>query len=562
MRCYRCAVWEDLMRRHRVLFDCVVGMLLAGVLLATITASSVSFSPTVPARPAHRPAGVSAGAPATVSMGPNGVRAAWVIQENQRSGTAGWKIAGTPPGTIAGFANRTYAAAGDTITLYVSTNAPDLHVEAYRMGYYDGQGGRLVWRSADVPGTLQPACPLLMAVNMVSCDNWSPTLAVSITAAFVPGDYLVKLVGSGGQQSYIPLTVWDPSSHATYLVKNDVLTWQAWNPYGGYDYYVGLGSCPPRVYPLCSRARVVSFDRPYAFSYNAGQGSGDFMALELPLVQWSERNGLDITYATDLTVIEHPEMLTTHKAALSLGHDECWSLQERHAVVAAHQAGVNLAFFGASAMLRHVRLQASPLGRDREEVDYRDSTADPLNGQDEPLQVTGNTWGSSPANWPEDEFIGESYNGFLTPNASPAALHITDASAWIFTGTGLHDGDTVPGVIGSDVDSLEPGLGHPPNVEVMTHSPLDAHHAHARTNTDGIFYSDMTYYTDPTGRAGVWDSGTNNWIPALSPCISNQPCPTQTLSAITGNLLRVFGEGPAANTHPSTPNWAHLYPDT
>jgi hypothetical protein len=115
-------------------------MLLAGVLLATITASSVSFSPTVPARPAHRPEGISAGAPATVSMGPNGVRAAWVIQENQRRGTAAWKIAGTPPGTIAGFANRTYAAAGDTITLYVSTNAPDLHLETYRMGYYDGQG--------------------------------------------------------------------------------------------------------------------------------------------------------------------------------------------------------------------------------------------------------------------------------------------------------------------------------------------------------------------------------------------------------------------------------------
>jgi hypothetical protein len=537
-------------------------MLLAGVLLATMTASSVSFFSAVPARLVQGPAGVSAGARAAVSTGPYGVRAAWVIRENQRPGTGAWKITGRPPGLIAGFANRTYAAAGESITLYVSTNAPGWHVEAYRMGYYDGRGGRLVWRSAEVPGTLQPACPLVLDVNIVSCDNWSPTLAVLITAAFVPGDYLIKLVGSGGQQSYLPLTVWDPTSHATYLVKNDVLTWQAWNPYGGYDYYVGRGSCPPGVYPLCSRARMVSFDRPYAFAYNAGQGSGDFLALELPLVQWSERNGLGLAYATDLTVIEHPGMVTAHKAVLSLGHDECWSLQERQAVVAAHQAGVNLAFFGASAMLRHVRLQASPLGLDREEVDYRDSTADPLNGHGEPLEVTGNTWAASPASWPEDEFVGESYNGFLIPGASPAALHITDATAWIFAGTGLHDGDTVPGVIGSDVDSLEPGLGHPPNVEVLTHSPLEAHHAQARTHTDGIFYSDMTYYTDPTGHAGVWDSGTNNWIPALSPCTSDQPCPAQTLGAITGNLLRVFGQGPAADTHPSTPNWTHLYPDT
>lgn len=553
------------MRRRWVRLGWGVGMLLAGLLLATLTASGVSSFPAGPAHPAHREVGANAGAPTavnTVSAGPNGIRAAWMIRENQRPGTTAWKITGTPPGTITGFANRSYAAAGETITLFVSTNAPALHVAAYRMGYYNARGGRLVWRSADVPGTLQPACPLFMDVNMVSCDNWLPTVAVSITAAFVPGDYLFKLVGSGGQQSYIPLTVWDPTSHATYLVKNDVLTWQAWNPYGGYDYYVGQGSCPPGVYPLCSRAKVVSFDRPYAFVYNAGQGSGDFMALELPLVQWSERNGLDITYATDLTVIEHPTMLTAHKAMLSLGHDECWSLEERHAAVAAHQAGVNLAFFGASAMLRHVRLQASPLGPDRQEVDYRDSTADPLNGHGEPLQVTGNTWASPPASWPEDEFIGESYNGFLTPDTPPAALHITDASAWIFADTGLRNGDTVPDTIGSDVDSLEPGLGHPPNVEVLTHSPLDAHHAQTRTHTDGIFYSDMTYYTDPTGHAGVWDSGTNNWIPALSPCTSDHPCPAQTIGAITSNLLRAFGQGPAADTHPSTPNWPQLYPGT
>jgi hypothetical protein len=37
----------------------------------------------------------------------------------------------------------------------------------------------------------------------------------------------------------VPLIVWDPASHATYLVQNSVLTWQAWNPYGGDDFYGG-----------------------------------------------------------------------------------------------------------------------------------------------------------------------------------------------------------------------------------------------------------------------------------------------------------------------------------
>ena len=118
----------------------------------------------------------------------------------------------------------------------------------------------------------------------------------------------------------------------------------------------------------------------------------------------------------------------------------------------AHAAGINLAFFGASGILRHVRLEPSMLGPDRQEVDYRDSAEDPLNGIGDPLQVTGNTWASPPANWPEDTFVGESYNGFLAAHAGPGALRVTDSTVWIFAGTGLHDGQEIPGVTGSDVD--------------------------------------------------------------------------------------------------------------
>jgi hypothetical protein len=538
---------------------------LCAVLLMVITGCArhpvfrsehASRAPAAPAAPS-----ASASVPDTTTTGPDGVQASWVLRENQRSGTDSWKITGTPPGTIAGFTDRTYAAAGDTVSLFVSTDALVFRVEAYRMGYYQGSGARLVWRSNELAGTVQPPCPVTPGTNMVSCEDWSPTLRVPVTAAFLPGDYLFKLIGNRGQASYVPLTVWDPRSHATYLVKNDVLTWQAWNPYGGYDYYVGKGNCPPGVYPLCSRARVVSFDRPYEFSYNGGAGTGDFLALELPLVRWMEQRGLDVSYVTDLTVIQHPDIVRNHQAMLSLGHDECWSLEERQAAVSAHAAGVNLAFFGASGMLRHVRTQASPLGPDRQEVDYRNSAQDPLNGRGDPLQVTGNTWASPPASWPEDTFVGESYNGYLAPDAPRGALRITDAGGWIFAGTGLRDRQEIPGVIGSDVDSLDPRLGYPPNVTVFAHSPLDASRAQARTHHGGVFYSDLTYYTDPASHAGVWDSGTNTWIPALAPCPPGRPCPAELIGRITGNLLAAFGAGPAGIAHPSEPNWQPLYPD-
>ena len=144
------------------------------------------------------------------------MRSSWVIEENRRPGTDAWRITDMPLGVIDGFADRTYAAVGDTVSLALSTDAPQFRVEAYRMGYYQGSGARLVWHSDELPSAVQPPCPVTGGIKMVSCENWSPSLQVAITAAFVPGDYLLKLVGNRGQASYVPLTVWDPQSHATY----------------------------------------------------------------------------------------------------------------------------------------------------------------------------------------------------------------------------------------------------------------------------------------------------------------------------------------------------------
>jgi len=316
--------------------------------------STTQTAPTGPSAPSTPPpARVT---PATL-LGVSGMRASWVEQENARPGTSAWRIPAQASSAIDGFADKVYAADGQTVRLYVSTPAASFHVEAYRMGYYGGAGARHVWSSPPKRGGLQRQCPRTPGTNLVSCAGWHPSLSVRLTDLFVPGDYLFKLIGNGGQQSYVPLTVWDPRSHSAYLVKNDVFTWQAWNSYGGYDFYDGVGACPAGVYPLCSRARAVSFDRPYA----GARGAADFLGSELPLVQFMEQEGLDVSYATDVTLVEHPGILAQHRAVLSLGHDECWDLRERRAVVAAEHHGLNLAFFGASAVLRHVRVHQSPL---------------------------------------------------------------------------------------------------------------------------------------------------------------------------------------------------------
>ena len=160
-------------------------------------------------------------------------------------------------GTIAGFADRNYVADGQSFGLYVSTSAASFGVVAYRMGYYQGTGGREVWSSAQLPGQQQPTCPVDHTTNMVSCDNWSRSTTIQVTTQWPAGDYVLKLTDSANDQAYVLLTVWDPSSRATYLLVNRTLTEQGWNTLGGYDFYQGLGSCilDDDDYPPCNRAR-------------------------------------------------------------------------------------------------------------------------------------------------------------------------------------------------------------------------------------------------------------------------------------------------------------------
>lgn len=70
----------------------------------------------------------------------------------------------------------------------------------------------------------------------------------------------------------------------------------------------------------------------------------------------------------------------------------------------------------------------------------------------------------------------------------------------------------------------------------------------------------MTYDSDAASGAGVFDSGTNYWIPALSACPSDErQYPAGAFRRITGNLFHLFGQGPAGGIEPSQANsWSVL----
>jgi hypothetical protein len=233
----------------------------------------------------------------------------WVVAENAKPGTLGWVV--NYPKMIYGFAGQVSAVAGESVTFYMEAPSVPYHVEAYRMGYYGGLGGRLVWQSGELPLQAQGAATLTPGINMVECQ-WEPTVSVPITDDWPPGYYLFKFVTDEPKvaNGYVPLIVRDDASHAAYMIMSAVTTSQAYNTWGDHSLYVGPGSA-------ASRSRVVSFDRPYDGS---AWGAPNFIGNEFPLVFLAERLGLDVTYTTDIDLHAQPS------SSFSTGVCSAWAM--------------------------------------------------------------------------------------------------------------------------------------------------------------------------------------------------------------------------------------------
>jgi hypothetical protein len=473
--------------------------------------------------------------------------ASWLIAENQRPGTLDWIVNFVQPDhALEGFASQVSAVRGDDITLFVNSTAKAVRVEAYRMGYYQGLGGRLVYRSDMVAARVQPFPTVSLGIGTVSCP-WSPTLSFTVDGTWPPGCYLLKLVGDGGQEQFVPLTVRDDTSTAAYVFQNSVTTWQAYNLYGGYSLYYGPNGRGGQDF--AHRSRAVSFDRPYPQSW--ASGAADFVGNEYPLLYHMESLGLDLTYWTDVDLHANPQLLGNHRCLFSLGHDEYWSNPMRYAAQFFNAGGGNLAFLGANACYRQIRLQPTSVGPNRLQVCFKSATEDPIVAQDPSLTTVN--WNQAPVNYPESTLIGSTYQSV----GAQADMVVTDASSWFFDGCNLTDGHVLPNMIVGEYDRYVPSLPGPRNLDVLAHSPIPG-----QAN-----WSDLTYFTtSPTG-GGVLASGSAYFVyrlansTAMPPNILPRAIPgdTEILLRAMENLYGLFGHGAAGATEPSTGNASSVY---
>jgi regulation of enolase protein 1 (concanavalin A-like superfamily) len=450
--------------------------------------------------------------------------------ENAKPGTLDWKLVtrGFASSAIEGYASLTSVNRGGQIRFFVNTPESQYTIDIFRMGFYGGTGGRRMMNTISRTGVRQAPCPLDATTGLIEC-NWIDPYVLNIPGTPDPTDwmsgiYLAKLTaGTSGKQQYIIFTVRDDARFSDLIMVQPVNTYQAYNVWGGKSLYGTIASRGDTA----NAAHKVSFDRPYYG--DSGDGAADFVDWEHGMIRWLENEGYDVTYATSVDLDADPNLLVGHKAYLSVGHDEYWTWTMRDHVERARDVGISLGFFSANTSYWQVRLEPSVVNNQpgRTLVGYKEAwRQDPIT----PDYLKTNQFRYAPVNRPEDAMIGVMY----ITQARPVMV-IEDASSWVFTGTGLRNGDRVTNsdgtpFLGYEVDAMGPHS--PVSVQRLAHSPATP----AAAN-----FSDMTVYRAPSG-ATVFATGSINW---------SQTIPQ--IQQITRNVLARFIDGAFSDTAPVRP---------
>lgn len=368
--------------------------------------------------------------------------------ENSQPGTRDWMLgnARIDPATkfrcpwIEGYCSHTSIRAGETLSVFVSTNPASVFtLDVYRLGYYGGTGGRLMRSFEPVRGVPQ-ADPPIGSKRVRDCQ-WGPSLEFRIPRDWISGVYLGKLTAQrDGTQSYVIFIVRDDRP-ADVIFQCSDNTWQAYNRWpsqfslyddGKEQWYWG-GNVQ------------VGFNRPYGkycqiFDAPLSTGSGEFLLWEFPIAYWMEQHGYDVTYISNRDTHNDPRGLLRAKGFLSVGHDEYWSIEMFNNVKAAIDAGVNAAFLSGNAVCGRI-LYAPDFRGVTNRAFERVGVFGPPGGTKEFQSMSSLSHERPYAN----ELMGAHSTGPVTGGGDWTCVL---PEHWLFADTGMKRGDSIPGLIG------------------------------------------------------------------------------------------------------------------
>lgn len=457
---------------------------------------------------------------------PCGANSNPVVCENSKPGTpmeewyspAAW-------GEIGGFTTEQSVSPGQTLRFKVDSPAP-YRVAIYRLGWYGGAGARLMPSSPTTiyPAVTQPDCISDSATGLVDCGNWSVTASWNVPSDAVSGVYLAMLDRSDGDGLMpYPFVVRAATDTSDIVVQTSDQTWQAYNDWGGQDLYGGGGPAPD------GRAYKVSYNRPMDIYGNNG-----IFGAEYAMIQWIERNGYDVSYLSGLDVATDGAALLGHKIFLSSGHDEYWTQSQWDNVVAAREAGVDMAFFTGNEIFWRTRLEPSIDGGNspnRTLVCYKMTKMAQGNGIADPSGQWTGTWvdpagAGSGGNTPPNQLTGTIFkvNG-TRQDAITVPYEFSRMRLWRNTSVAsLQPGEVAtfqPGTLGYEWDVDVENAVRPEGAIQLSSTTVTIDDGkllldQGNTYGNGTATHSLVAYRDQSSGALVFGAGTVQWSWGLS----------------------------------------------
>jgi hypothetical protein len=459
-----------------------------------------------------------------------------IRRENEMHGTRDWMTTNVrvDPKTryrcpwIEGYASKTSVRSGESITLHVSTNpASPFLIEVYRLGYYQGHGGRLMMRIGPIGGSVQPD-PAVGPQRLREC-GWAPCATIAIPDDWVSGVYLAKLTAERERlQSYIIFVVKDDRQCDLLFQVSDT----TWNAYNRWPSQFSLYDDGKKEWYWGPNVRT-SFDRPYGkycqvVDAPLSVGSGEFLLWEFPLAYWMEQRGYDVSYLSNLDTHSGPAGLRRAKGWLSVGHDEYWSLSMFDTMKQMVSDGLNVAFLSGNSICGVIDIHPSSEGRAGRIIERVGRFGSPRKEEIE-------------KGFPEEALFTKNGPNEGTLMGAQSTYPVTGGGAWtcrkpdhwLFVGTGMKEGDGIPGLVGWEWHGEPAPI---PGLEVIASGKTTSPRA------EGTYTATM--YPGPKGNI-VFNAATIWWADGLSqppgyvrPAVYARPQgPDARVQRITSNLL-------------------------
>ena len=447
-----------------------------------------------------------------------------IVLENQKPGTpqSTWAIHGSianqGDSQIEGFATQISANVGQTVNFKIDTGVSGGYtVDIYRLGYYGGDGARLVASMHNSSGTNQPNPTFNSSTNTVDAGNWSVTNSWAVPTDATSGVYFAKLTtDNGNYQNIIPFIVRNDGTPSDVVFQTSDTTWQAYNPWGGYNLYGGPDG------KAADRASAVSYNRPILINSakDSAQPADFLFGEEYAAIYWLEENGYSIKYISGLDAATNPSALLNSKIYMDVGHDEYWTQSQYNNVQAAANAGVNLAFLSGNTAYWDSALAPDVNGvPNRTLVQYKDVWS---GAQLDPNGTSGGGAGlfRDPVygpGAPENALVGT----LSTVDESGKLLNVTIPASmsqfrlWRNTSIATGNGGTLANLLGYEWQSDLNNGSRPPGLIDLSSStynnqPLFVNNGALPDGTGTATHS-LTLYRNPTSGALVFSAGTVMW---------------------------------------------------